>query len=559
MKKNLIILLCVCLILSLGLIACSSSTTTTTPAQTTASASPKPATTTQPAPTQTTTTSTAAPTQPKPVITQSNTVSKPTPTGGPQYGGAFKVLSTNAPAVLGYPPDADPNTNSLALGSMESLVYNDQTGTATPCLATDWKVAQDGKSVTFTLRKGVKYHDGTDFNAQSAKYSLDLVRTKTGTDLSKLVSSIDVVDDYTIKLNLFQFSNVLFNTLAFSGMVSPTAIQKNGVDWARTHILGTGAFAQEEFKRDAYLKYTKFKDYWDKGKPYLDNFEYDFVADATTAQIAFRSGAGQMLMQPSPKVASDLKNMGYEVRSYPGSLWFLATDSANADSPFAKKGVREAVEYALDRNAIANNTGYGFSHAVNQLTGPLMTGYKKDLVGRPYNVSKAKQLLTDAGFPSGFKTTIYAVNTTNNDVLVAIQSYLKAVNIDATISICDAGRWITVRSGSGWTNGILVTRTGQDPNICQRLIPDLGSGSLYYKNMARPAQWDTLLSQAASALDTAGREKILQQFMQMASDDATVIPLWTGDDIGALDKTINCNYLLVHHVQWQPGDAWLNK
>jgi ABC-type transport system substrate-binding protein len=196
----------------------------------------------------------------------------------------------------------------LGLAASESLVYNDQTGTATPRLATAWQTSADGKTVTFTLRKGVKFHDGTDFNAQAVKYNFDLVRSKAGTDLSKQVSSIDVVDDFTVKLNLPQPSNVLFNTLAFTSIMSPTTLQQNGADWARTHIVGTGAFTQADFKRDVWLKFAKYSNYWDTGKPYLDAIEYDIIADATTAQIAFKAGAGQFLLQPSPKVAADLKN-----------------------------------------------------------------------------------------------------------------------------------------------------------------------------------------------------------------------------------------------------------
>jgi peptide/nickel transport system substrate-binding protein len=557
MKKGFLVLVVLILALSLGLAACSSTGSSTSPS-------------TQPAPTQ----STSAPTQPlatttspatsqatatAPASTPPKTTTSPSPTGGPQLGGLLKIITTVSPAILGYPPDADPNTNSLGIAAMESLVYNDQTGSPTPRLATAWQVSADGKTATFTLRKGVKFHDGTDFNAQAVKYILDLSRAKAGTDISKMVASIDVIDDYTVRLNLTQFSNVMFNTLAFSGMVSPTSLQKNGADWARTNIVGTGAFYQADFKRDAWLKYLKSGNYWDIGKPYLDGIEYDIVADATTAQIAFRSGAAQFLLQPTPKVASDLQKQGFTVRNYPGSLWFLAPDSANQNSPFSKKGVREAVEYALDRNAIANAVGYGFLHGVNQLTGPLMTGYNPAIVGRPYNVAKAKQLLADAGYPSGFKTTLYALNTTDNDTLVAIQGYLAAVGIVANIDLCDSGRWIQVRSGSGWVNGLMMTRTGQDPNLAQRLIPDIGGGALYYKNMARPAQWDALLAQATAAQDTAGREKALQQFMQLASDDATVVPLWTGDDIGVLDKTVNCDYLIIHHVQWKPGEAWLSK
>ncbi len=176
----------------------------------------------------------------------------------------MKIIAPFGPTVLGDPTKIRPGLNLGQLyAALESLISADKNGQAAPWLATGWEWSPSGKSVTLALRKGVKFHDGTDFNAEAVKWNLE--RQKAARRL-RLVRSVEVVDEYTVRLNLFRFNNTFLTSLALPDgmMVSPTAIKKNGAEWAFTHMVATGPFKLSGFQRGVSMKFTRFDDYWDK-------------------------------------------------------------------------------------------------------------------------------------------------------------------------------------------------------------------------------------------------------------------------------------------------------
>jgi len=268
MKRYLFIFLSVILIAGLIFTSCSTSTTLTTTKQT-------PAATTTKAP--------------------------PTTTQTPQTGGILKVIATPGILNMGIPGQSFASGDlNPARCAVECLLDLDSSGNIIPWLATGWQFSSDLKTLTLTLRKGVKFHDGTDFNAQSVKYCLDLARTMRP-DL-KIVTSIDVIDDYTAKLNLSAYApNLLIGLTGNSGKIySPTALQTKG-DANKTLPVSTGPFKAVSYQRDVSLKFEKFTDYWQKGKPYLDGIEFNFIADAVTRLVSFKAGEAQFLATLDPK------------------------------------------------------------------------------------------------------------------------------------------------------------------------------------------------------------------------------------------------------------------
>jgi peptide/nickel transport system substrate-binding protein len=146
----------------------------------------------------------------------------------------------------------------------------------------------------------VKFHDGTDFNADAVKFNIDKVRTSKEVVAFREVQSVDVVDNYTVRFNLSQYNPKIWPDLAISmggqgGIVSPTAINTKGEDYCMLNPVGTGPFVISEVKPDAYVKYKKFDGYWQKGKPYLDGIELHFINDVVTAEAAFQAGEMQAL------------------------------------------------------------------------------------------------------------------------------------------------------------------------------------------------------------------------------------------------------------------------
>ena len=132
-------------------------------------------------------------------------------------------------------------------------------GRIEPWLAESWKVAPDKKSITFVLRKGVKFHDGTDFNAEAAKFNLDALKAGKNPGTEDW-GSIDIIDAYTVRINLLKYSNILLSRFGATpgSMVSPTAFKTKGIEWARWNPVGTGPFEFVSFERDASMRYKKF-------------------------------------------------------------------------------------------------------------------------------------------------------------------------------------------------------------------------------------------------------------------------------------------------------------
>ena len=197
-------------------------------------------------------------------------------------------------------------------------------------LATSWTVADDGSSVTFNLRKGVKFHDGSDFNADVCKWNLDLqIAAKTANAASW--KSIDKVDDYTIRINLTSYMNVTVSSLmsVVTQQVSKAYVDKNGIEAARWNPVGTGPFILESYERDAKLTYKRNPNYWDTGKPYIDGITMTVIKDATVRKLAFQKGDINRITVAGGVDATELQKAGFVLRTAPGGTFFLVPDSTN--------------------------------------------------------------------------------------------------------------------------------------------------------------------------------------------------------------------------------------
>ncbi len=164
----------------------------------------------------------------------------------------MKIISRLTPTNLGIPSEPSAaDDHAYSSPAVETLLNLDDEGNPAPGLATRWEISNDLKSLTFFLRKGVKFHDGTDFNAEAVKYVLDLGREGARADL-KTVTSIEVVDEYTVRLNFSEFANYLVNslTIAAGQIVSPTALKSHDKKWALMNPVGTGPFKLAKYERE---------------------------------------------------------------------------------------------------------------------------------------------------------------------------------------------------------------------------------------------------------------------------------------------------------------------
>ncbi len=466
----------------------------------------------------------------------------------------MRPLTGESAGNIGWPPEIDSFGRTISINDLEMLTNLDIQGNVRPELATGWTVGSDNKSITFNLRKGVKFHDGTDFNAQAAKYNLDAYVAAV-TAAAAGFTSVDVIDDYTIRLNMPQYKNTLLGGNFTLGFVSPTAAQKNGIAWARLNPVGTGPFQFVSRQQNVVTKFKRFPQYWQTGLPYLDEVHDTMVADPITALIAFRSGALDAI-QATGQRASELQAQGFKFTSMPDpSNAILIPDSNNPNSPMADLKVRQAIQYAIDVQSIVKAIGFGFMLPAYQLDPGHLAGLP-NVQPRSYDPAKAKQLLADAGYAKGFKTNIAVQpSAINRDCALAIQANLAAVGIQATLEFPDIGKYTDYRM-KGWS-GFILDSWVSFPSFAKSLEWYLG-GSRYPVTKMPDGfrdQYNQIL--AAPAVDNAKVATI----RQLLFDNATILPVWCDVSATFLQPYVNDYnaYTLGDPLSWTSALAWLDK
>jgi peptide/nickel transport system substrate-binding protein len=558
MKKALIFLVAVMLISALIIGGCTKETSTQAPATTSA---PAPATTSAPAPATTSAPAPASTSSPAPATT-----SAPAP-GAPKYGGTIRVNCQFPPPTgnIGYlagGPFGYKPAGTYTCSYYETLLRADSTGKISPWLATSYKVADDLSSITLTLRQGVKFHDGSDFNATVAKWNLDQGIENHIGELAP-VSSVDIVDDYTIRLNVSQYSNTLLYTLANASQESKATFDAQGggkaaKDYLSFHPVGTGPFKFVSYDPNVLLKVAKFDGYWQKGKPYLDAIEFSFITDPQTRAAALEAGEIDLLIEDLSKVDYDLVQKGFNVIKGAGAAVNIFPDGKNESSPFHDVRVRQAVDYAIDRDAIVKNLGYGFMLATYQFCSPSSPAYVTDLAARTYDPEKAKQLLADAGYPKGFKTSLRSSPTANRDAVVAVQGYLSKVGIDAPITALDMGAY-TQEQITGWQGlAIAGAMLPADPEI---VLADMCMvNAAINVSIYRSQDLENLY------LATVGTKEFDPELMKKQTrginDAAAILPIYImlgGGVFNPYVKDPGCCTGQVATGVWTPENCWLDK
>jgi peptide/nickel transport system substrate-binding protein len=439
----------------------------------------------------------------------------------PKYGGIIKIYILE-PYSLGYPATMTGQTDGQSSSvCLETLFRFDANGNLVPLLATDWKADPSAKTLTLTLRKGVKFHDGTDFNAAVCKWNLEEFKAGKRPDL-KRVQSIDVVDDHTVRLNLSVFDNTIVSSLANGSdagrMISQAAFAAHGKAWCEQNPVGTGPFQFVSREKDVGIRWKRFDGYWG-GKPYLDGIEMVRIADPMVAVMAFKSGALD-LFNPDPRDGRALVAEGkfnYAV-TVEGQVPAIAGYAKDPNSPFADLRVRQAIAYAIDVKTICESFGLGYWTVQNQWAVPGSWGYNPNVVGYPYNPAKAKELLTAAGYPNGFKTTLSFYSTTQmlTDECTAIQRYLKDINIDCSLNPLQRPAFADMASlGKGW-NGLVRMQGFSSPDPLLKYA-GVASGQ-EFAGVYLPQEFQDVYARAVSAPDFASKQKLVHQLMKLATD-----------------------------------------
>lgn len=483
---------------------------------------------------------------------------------GPGYGGSIKMIMLDNATNVGYPAEDAGFTLYYNMPALESLGRYDQEGKIKPLLAESWQTDPDKKTITFTLKQGIKFHDDTDFNAEAAKWNIEQYQKAKRPEVSG-IQSMDIVDANTLRLNLEKWDNTLLESIVwFVQMVSPAEVEKNGKDWARRNPVGTGPFRFVSWERDVSMKFKKNEQYWQKGKPYLDAIEFSFIYDRNTAANVFKSGGADVLTQMTVDTYRELEQSGkYTLQRNEGALGGIGIglmfDSANPNSPFSKLKVRQALMHAVDTKAIINSVSRGLGQETNQWYPPGTRFYNSDVKGYPYDPEKAKQLLAEEGYPNGFKTKI-STDPGRANIATAIQSYLAKVGIEVEVATMDIAKLIALTSGR-W-DGMTVYLRPMMPNATTMIDRNLGKGAVFFgKNIIHPEQVDKLLADARNARDSEGTRKAILELQKVVFDENAIFFPMYGISSGVFmqPRVQNLGMLRTNGLDWAPEDVWVKK
>ncbi len=511
---------------------------------------------------KTTTQTTTQPAVTTATATTSVTTATPT-TKSPKKGGILKVIQVNGPTNLSYVPEQNMTDEASAKAYAETLVYWAGNGEFKPELAKSWVFDEANKTLTFSLQEGVTFHDGTPFNAEAVRWNVQLLIDSKRLANGQFVDAIEVVNDTTFRyrLNGWMSPQLMLHSYGYNllTMYSPTAFKNNGKEWCTKNFVTTGAFKFDSYTRDVSLKIKRNENYWRGSQyPYMDGIEWIYVADNTIAATKLQAGEADAWSGPPLKETNDLLKLGFVNNSLPNMYTDIVVDN-KTDGPFKDIRVREALEYAIDKEGLAAAFGYGLLKPVYQV-GPVgSAGYNPNYKERRFNLAKAKELLSAAGYGGGFSTTILTMSG-GKDQAAAIQAMLGEVGIKVTVDVADVGRYMGALYGPGWNGGLLFFSVPVDPVFCIGWFVHFGPRAIFpYPSVKWPDQYKTLTEAVYKAPDAASLAKATQDMITLVNQEAIVIPL-----IESLTSYVGKSYVKTnrykdHFMVWQTYLDWLDK
>jgi peptide/nickel transport system substrate-binding protein len=484
-------------------------------------------------------------------------------TASPQYGGTLTVAFASDTKTL------DP-LFSVNFSERQPLylIYNTLLALKSdfsvgPELAERWETSEDGKRVVLHLRRGVKFHDGTDFDAEAVKFNLDRrMDEKVGSpqraQLVEIVQAVEAIDPVTVAIILKSPSPSLLGMLAQREgfMASPAAIRKYGTTFA-TNPVGTGPFIFKEWTPGRRIVVEKNPAYWEPGKPYLDGV---VLADITNSVVGVQrliTGEADYMSALSPIDIRQIENRR-DIKLDPSAVgrWYALQWQVDKP-PFNNEKLRQAVAHAIDRKRIVDIVMSGKSPIAEGLTPPALWWFDPDLRSPSYDPAKAKALLAEAGYPNGIELVLSIPQITLlQQVDQLVQEQLKAVGITVRLEPVSQSDWYPrlVQGAINFSPIRWSQRPDPDGLFTVLLQSDGFANSTKYKN----PEFDALLDKARNAKDMAERKTLYRAAERLVVRDLPYVPLFFSVEYAAMRSNV-MNHVWVADEIPRFRDVWKAK
>ena len=416
------------------------------------------------------------------------------------------------------------DTEAVMHNVYEGLVLFNEDGEIVPGLAEIWQISDDGLEYTFHLRDDVTFHNGKHFSSEDVAYSYGLLSgLTTGSPLSSrfsTITEIDTPDDYTVIIRLASAN------AAFLEATRIAVIPSGYIDSA-TSPVGTGPYKFVEYVPGQRIVLEKNDLYYDSSREgKIERAEVYIMTDESAIVTALQSG--QLDMAQVTGMDAEILERDFTIHSNPQNMVCLFALN-NAIPPFNDIRVRQAINYAVNKEDIINGAFDGYATRLDSNFSPVMGLYYNSDVENyyPYDPAKAKELLAEAGYERGFSFTITVPANYQQHVSTAqiIAEELKAVGIDARLQLVEWGSWLEDVYTNGNYETTVIGLTGKlDPyEILTRFVSDYSRNFFHYDN----SEFDTLIEEAMVESDESERIRLYKECQMILTEDAVCV--WTCD------------------------------
>jgi peptide/nickel transport system substrate-binding protein len=475
-----------------------------------------------------------------------------------QPAGTLVVGLVAEPVNLDPPQVTDLNSNRVGRRIVETLVtFPEESTQVVPGLAESWTISKDGLQYTFKLRRGITFHDGTPFNAEAVKFSIER-QINPGHPASKLgkypfanyffgnVKAVEVLSDERVAflLNEPRASFIAILAQPAASIVSPTAVMKWGPDYP-THPVGTGPFRFVSWDRGQRVVLEKNPTYW-KYPVKVERVIYRPIVEDQARLTELLTGTLDVIVGVPADFVSQLEqNAKITLLKQVGAhVWYLGMN--NQKKPFDDKRVRQALNYAVNKDAIVKDVLKGTGASSRGPVLPGTWGADPALKAYPYDPERAKKLLAEAGYPNGFSTTLWVPESGSGmqapvAMSTVMQSNLKAVGVNVSMQTMEWGAYLAkLRTKEQELFALSWMAGTEDPDMVMYPLlhssqwTPIGPNRALYKN----PRFDALLQQARLTTDQAKRAQLYKEAQRILVDDAPWVFVDHEIQIAALSKRV---------------------
>ena len=408
----------------------------------------------------------------------------------------------------------------------------------------------DETTIEFELRTGVEFSDGTPFNAETVKYNFDrLTGQLEGQEPPVLafefesVDRVEIVDDTTVRIVTKQADALILGTIAEAMMIPQGSVDEDPEALAGEPV-GTGAYTLVRWDRNNEVVMTANEDYF-LGAPAIGEVVFRTMPEASSRLAAIQTGDVDVITNVPPDNIPEVESAGNaSVVTVPSarvaSVWLDTLES----EPLASREVRQALNYAIDREAITESVMSGFGTPVATIVPEYFAGYNADLDPYPYDPDRARQLLSDAGYENGFALTLMVPRgryLLGEEVTQAVVGYLRDVGIDASIQAVEFGVFATATQERDIPDGFFAAWGNAFFNPLDELQVAVLTGTegfSWYSN----EEVDGLIAEAASTTDEEAHADVLRRIEEIIYDDPPFIFLFAYQD----------SYGVANRLAWEP-------